>query len=119
MKVWNSDSEDDVANPVYDQVRGSLLRIKTASEKTGARFMMFVIPMHPRRQQPSNSIERHRDFFDEFDAYLPNFLEESDYMKLPNSHLNNSGHRKYADFIVKAIEDLNVPAPKAEFSNGS
>jgi hypothetical protein len=114
-----ADSENEAANPVYDRTRESLLRIKAASERVGARFMMFVIPMHPRRQQPANSIRYHQSFFKEFKAYIPDFLDESDYMKLPNSHFNNSGHRKYADFILKAIGELNAPVPNAELSNGN
>ncbi len=114
-----ADSENEAASPVYDRVRESLLRIKSASEKVGARFMMFVIPIHPRRQQPANSIRYHQNFFREFEAYIPDFLDESDYMKLPNSHFNNSGHRKYANFILKAIEEGSAPDTKAVFSNGS
>ncbi len=97
--------ENDTTKRLYDQARKSLRRIQAAANKVGARFMLFVIPVHPLKKNPFNSVQYHLDFLNEFNAYIPDFLEESDYMKLPNAHFNNSGHRKYADFILKALED--------------
>ncbi|HEX9654047.1 MAG TPA: hypothetical protein VGA99_10070 [bacterium] len=112
-----ADSRGDTTERVYDEVRKSLLRIKSAADNVNARFLLFVIPVHPYRQAPQNRWQFHGDFLHEFHAHIPDLLEKSDYMELPNSHFNNSGHRKYADFILETIdklEDMN-----GQTSNGS
>jgi len=82
----------------------SLERIKTISEKNGARFMLFLIPAHPEIRNKNNSIEDNLHIFEGFDPFISNFLTRHDYMDLPNDHLNNSGHQKYAEFILRSIE---------------
>jgi hypothetical protein len=98
-------SEDD-ANTAYDPARKSLAKIKAACENAGMNFMLFVIPVHPGKGHYYTSVAHHQKFLNEFNAYVPDFLTTTDYMELPNAHFNNSGHRKYADFIIRSIKQI-------------
>jgi len=89
---------------VHYRVKGSLARVKTISENSGARFMLFLIPAHPGLRNENNSIEHKLQIFEGFNSFIPNFLNSHDYMDLPNDHLNNSGHQKYAEFILRSLE---------------
>lgn len=112
-----ADSDNNNSSKNYEHVRQYLLRIKQAAENVNAHFMLFVIPVHPRKENFYNSVAHHREFLQEFDAYIPDFLLESDYMELPNSHFNNSGRRKYADFIAASLGSLGAHDIKP--TNGS
>lgn len=81
-----------------------LSRIKTVSEKYGARFMLFLIPAHPEIKNKSNSIEDNLHIFEDYDPFIPDFLTRYDYTDLPDRHLSNLGHRKYAEFIIRILE---------------
>ena len=85
-------------------VRRSLARIRTVSENNGARFMLFLIPAHPELRKENHSIGNNLHIFEGFNPFVPSFLNRHDYMDLPNDHLNNSGHMKYAEFILRAVE---------------
>ncbi len=89
---------------VQKSVRRSLARIRTVSENNGARFMLFLIPAHPGLINENNSIENNLHIFEDFTPFIPDFLNRHDYENLPNDHLNNSGHRKYAEFILRSLE---------------
>lgn len=91
-------------NDVKDCTRRSLARIKGISEKHGARFLLFLIPAHPGLRNENNSIENNLHIFEDFTPFIPDFQNEHDYRNLPNDHLNNSGHRKYAEFILRSLE---------------
>jgi len=84
--------------------RRSLTRIKRISERHGARFMLFLIPVTPRLDDRRNSMEHNLQIFEGFNPFVPDFLTKNDFKGLPSQHLNNSGHRKYAEFILRAIE---------------
>jgi hypothetical protein len=88
-------SEDDLAT------QQMLARIKTAADQSGGRFMLFVIPVHPEKGVPN--LEQKIAVLKEFDPFISGAFEKSDYMKLPNAHFNNSGHQKYAEFILGCI----------------
>ena len=102
------DLEYSVKNKSVVQIstRRSLARIKTISKKHGARFMLFLIPAHPELRSENNSIEHNLQVFEGFNPFIPSFLTGHDYMDLPNDHLNNSGHQKYAEFILRALESI-------------
>ncbi|MCF8055253.1 MAG: hypothetical protein K9K37_01265 [Desulfocapsa sp.] len=89
---------------VQSEAREYLLRIKRAAEAGGAKFLLFVIPVHPKLRSGWNSIEGNVSVFDGLVPFRPDNLEISDYMKLPNAHFNNSGHKKYAQFMLQTIK---------------
>lgn len=105
--MTDSTANDDSKDIKYEHTRQLLARIKAVSEKYGARFMLFLIAVHPQKQHIYNSVEYNLGFLKEFDPYIPDFLDVDDYMALPNAHFNNSGHRKYAEFILKMIGESN------------
>jgi hypothetical protein len=81
-----------------------LERIRTAAENGNARFMLFLLPAHPDLKRADVGIEENIHRFEGFGPRYPKGLASSDYMPLPDGHYNNSGHRKYADFIVSTLE---------------
>lgn len=89
---------------VQNSTKRYLASIKTISREYGGRFMLFLIPAHPGFRNESNSIEANLHIFDDFNPIVPDFLTDRDYAKLPNGHLNNSGHQKYAECILKVLE---------------
>jgi len=93
---------------VMNCTRRSLQIIKTISEKNGARFILFLIPSHPGLRNKNNSIEDNLHMFEEFNPLVPDFLTSRDYAKLPNDHFNNSGHQKYAEFILRVLEQRTL-----------
>jgi hypothetical protein len=88
---------------VQKWTRRSLAKIKAVSENHGARFKLFLIPAHPGLRNENNSIEHNLQIFEGFNPFIPDFLTRDDYMDLPNDHFNNSGHRKYAEFILRTV----------------
>ncbi|MFQ5638604.1 MAG: hypothetical protein ACE5IR_11485 [bacterium] len=96
----------------YDFTKRALARIKRICKKNGAQFMLFVIPVHPEKVSIYTSIDYNLEILEAFDPYIPDFLDRGDYMKLPNAHFNNSGHRKYAEYILKTIHELQREGPK-------
>ena len=89
---------------IENQTKIYLSRIRKVSEEYNARFMLFLIPVHPGIRKKSNSVEDNLFIFEDFESFIPHFLIRSDYMDLPNDHFNNSGHRKYAEFILRTLE---------------
>jgi len=95
-------SENQEPTEDYLATKQMLARIKTTSEQYGARFMLFVIPVHTEKDVPN--LEEKLAVLQEFDPFIAGVFEKSDYMKLPNAHFNNSGHQKYAEFILSCIK---------------
>lgn len=85
-------------------VRRSLSRINSISQKYGAQCILFLIPVSPKLNDMTNSIENNYYIFEGFNPAIPNFLSKKDYIDPPDGHFNNSGHKKYAEFIIKTIK---------------
>lgn len=81
-----------------------LNRIKKISEKYNAEFKLFIIPVHPKLEASHNSIKENLPFLSHLNPLVPEFITINDYNKLPDGHFNNSGHLKYAKFIISKIE---------------
>jgi len=96
---------------IKDETREYLLRIERAAIKADARFFLFLIPVRPSRVKPWNSIEDNMDVFDGFDPWIPGDLHESDYMKPPNIHFNNTGHQKFASLMLRALRAQPTAEP--------
>jgi len=100
----NNNDLGKYSSDVQNFTKRSLARIKTISEKNGGRFMLFLIPAHPGLRNENNSIQDNLHIFKDFVPFIPGSLNGQDYRNLPNDHLNNSGHRKYAEFILRSVE---------------
>lgn len=85
------------ANPA----RPYLERIKRVSSEHGAEFILFLIPTHP--QTTRMGIGTKQAYFGGLDPKVPDSLTVEDYMTLPNGHFNNSGHRKFAEFVLRVL----------------
>lgn len=96
-----------------NESRQYLLRIKRIAEAEGSKFLLFVIPVNPKIENASNNIKNNRSVFDGFDYFIPNDLDISDYSKLPDDHFNNSGHKKFAQFML----DIIIAQAKNELEN--
>jgi hypothetical protein len=80
----------------------SLEEIGALAEKCGARFLLFVVPPHPSSDKVWRQELR---LLEGFNPRLPDNLKRDDYEPLPDGHFNNAGHRKFADFILAALEN--------------
>lgn len=60
-----------------------------------------MIPVNPEIESPENSFEENRHVFDNLDPLIPPGLTSSDYAELPDDHFNNSGHEKFARFMLE------------------
>jgi hypothetical protein len=100
----NNNDLGKYSRDVQNSTKRYLARIMMISQEYGARFLLFLIPAHPGLRNENNSIEDNLHIFEDFGPFIPDFLNRHDYRNLPNDHLNNSGHMKYAEFILRAIE---------------
>jgi len=83
--------------------KGALERIKAVAGRNGAEFKLYIIPVKPKLIKNRRfSVESHYHFFEDFSPFIPDFLTKEDYHR--NGHFNNSGHQKYAEFIIKGIK---------------
>ncbi|MEM7104574.1 MAG: hypothetical protein AAF502_15665 [Bacteroidota bacterium] len=76
-------------------------KIKEISEKHGARFILSIIPDLAGKQL--TKVEDYSNLFVDQNYVLCPSLTYKDY-NLMNSHFNNEGHRKYAEFLKGLIE---------------
>lgn len=83
--------------------RECLARVRNICQKYGCNFMLFLIPVNPEFHDHKHDIQRNLDVFEGYHPHIPNFLSWRDYAEFPNSHLNNSGHEKYAQFIIEVL----------------
>ena len=85
-------------------VTDSVRQIQDTCDKNGTKCIVFLIPFVHADVQPDKSIANNLYLFKGFSYYYPENLEKSDYCEPPNNHLNNKGHRKYADFIINVLK---------------
>ncbi|MCX6583942.1 MAG: hypothetical protein NT166_27515 [Candidatus Aminicenantes bacterium] len=91
-------------DPSRQWVTKALAEIQETCRLNSSRLMIFIIPV-PSRNTPKNKIiEKSLDLFKEFQYYYPGDFQKSDYRLPPDCHFNNSGHRKYADFILGVLK---------------
>lgn len=87
----------------------ALKRIERICKENNSRFMLFLLPVVKRNEKKHNSMKEHAHLFSGFTYYLPANLQTSDYEKPPRNHFINSGHRKYADFIIETLTKEGFP----------
>ena len=78
-------------------------------------FMVFIIPTRAARRT-EKELKKYGSVFEGFDTYKPGTLTDDDYHRPPNDHFNNSGHRKFADFMIKTLTARGFP-PVRDSSN--
>jgi len=67
------------------------------------KVMLFIIPEHPKAVYKAAKQKEILYLFRHLDPFIPDFLSSEDYNDLPDGHLNNLGHFKMSEFIVKTI----------------
>jgi len=90
------------------EIRENLFKIKHTAESNGSQFLLFVIPVSPAIKNKENSIENNSAVFDKLNPLIPQGLTSSDYMKLPDGHFKNSGHQKFAQFMLRIFDELDL-----------
>lgn len=96
----NAYEASKLTNPVTEEY---LLKIRAASDAVGANFHLFVIQVHSHLAE--NIEETHPGLFVELDYQFCPELTRGDYHEWPNGHLKNSGHQKFADFLVRELSE--------------
>ncbi|MBI9074633.1 MAG: SGNH/GDSL hydrolase family protein [Desulfatibacillum sp.] len=92
--VWNKPGQHTIH---------SLERIRRVCRQYGAECLLFVIPVDPEMENENNSLEENLDFLKDFSPLAPDFISPALYNKKSCHHLNNQGHRLYADFILENL----------------
>jgi len=91
-------------DPSRQWVTKALAEIQETCRLNGSRFMIFIIPFVDRDTQQNKTIEKNLHLFKDFPYYYPGDFPKSDYQEPPDKHFNNTGHRKFADFIIKVLK---------------
>lgn len=99
-------------DPARRWVRACLNRIRDVSVTHGATCLVFLIPCSSTDSRPHTRIENNLPLFEGFQYVYPDTIQPGDYRDPPDTHFNNEGHRKYAEFMldVLAREGL-APSP--------
>jgi len=92
-------------------VRRALSGIRDVSAQHGSSFMLFLIPVRPSLRNDFNSVPVNLSLFDGFEPRFPRGFSEEDY---GDEHFNNRGHRKYFEFIHRALASRGYAAPRGE-----
>ena len=91
-------------DPSRQWVTKALAEIRETCRANGSRLMIFIIPFPNRNTQKNKTIEKSLALFKQFQYYYPGDFQNIDYRPPPDCHFNNSGHRKYADFILGVLK---------------
>jgi len=75
--------------------------IKQLCDTHQAAFHLFIIPLHTALN--SHLIEDYQTVFGEIPVYIPDSISTNDFHPWPNGHLTNSGHDRYARYILKTL----------------
>lgn len=96
-------------NRAVQNTRACLSRIRLIAEEHGAAFALFVIPLSPALTTEHNSVESTLHVFEGFQPFIADFLTINDYVDLPDDHLNNAGHEKLTEYIIRSFKTLLIP----------
>jgi hypothetical protein len=83
-------------------VREALEHMRDVCRENQCAFMVFIIPARASGKT-EKLLKKYGHVFEGFDVYIPEALAEQNYHRPPNNHFNNSGHGKFADFMVKTL----------------
>ena len=78
-----------------------LMEIKNTCEQYEVPVLFFVLPEKgfPTPRIPGD----YPDVFRDLPVHCPTNLKETDFNPFPDSHYNNEGHQKYAEFILSVL----------------
>lgn len=96
-------------DPGYGWVREQLQEIARVARRESSRFLVFLIPMVPRAERESHALEQVRHLFEGLEWFFPDSIGTGDYCRPPNRHFNNSGHRKFARFMISKLIETGFP----------
>ena len=86
-----------------------LKRIKQICQNHNVPLLLFVIPSIEKFEKNTKQIVRqYPTVFEGFELLAPPQLLPDYYRPLPNGHLNNIGHRVYADYITEQLDRLEI-----------
>lgn len=77
-------------------------KIKTLCDRYGSKFLLVLIPDYEQLGRDMDEVVNIKALT----YHVPGKLIRSDYNPHPDGHFNNSGHRKYADFLDENIKKL-------------
>lgn len=75
-----------------------LKSIQQLAEAQGAKFYLFVIPVHTDLQPEISDL-----LFREIPYHIPGQLKREHYREWPDGHFNNEGHRIFANFLEQVL----------------
>lgn len=90
--------------PDKQWARDALQRIQDVCAANKTPFLLFLIPSVNADARPDTSIAGNLHLFEGFKCFYPDGLTKADYREGRDTHLNNNGHRKYADFMLAVLE---------------
>lgn len=100
-------------DPEFGWVRERLHQIDRVARRESSRLLIFLIPMAPWAQRESHDLEQVTNLLDGLEWFFPDSLGMADYHRPPNRHFNNSGHRKFARFMIVRLSETGFP-PKRD-----
>ena len=105
--------------PDNEEIRANLREIKDLASEHGSSFYLFLIPVRPDTLGGHNSIPDNLHIFQDLSPLFPepDYFESGDYKQGADQHFNNSGHKKFAEFILSRI--TNREAMRDSNGNGS
>jgi len=75
--------------------------IDSLCKENNSRFLLFVIPLHT--EISDKMYLNYTSIFRGIEVNIPENIHRSDFLPWPNGHLNNEGHEKYAEKILRKI----------------
>lgn len=102
---WWKDNPGIIAVDGYDLANRNLKAILKTSNKERIPNLFVGIPA-PAECEEENLIEKYKMVFKGLEWYIPTNLKEDDYDGLEaGNHFTNEGHKKYAVFLKKLIDN--------------
>jgi hypothetical protein len=95
--------DDDNRKKVNGAMVECIELIQKTCRKNNAELFVCLIPVNPQMRNTRNSMADNMILFDEFNTEALTFLEFEDYAPFPDDHLNNRGHKKVADHLIKLM----------------
>ena len=91
--------------PAEDCTREYLLRTDSICNSNGAVLLLAVI--NNGNSDNTAEIEECKKHFGNFPFYMPdNIRKPDDFFPSPDGHFNNTGHKKYEQFLLDILEGL-------------
>ena len=67
-------------------------------------MLLFIIPFVHADSQKKQSLEYNKTLLKHFQYYYPEHILKKDYVCTQDKHFNNSGHQKYAEFMLGVLK---------------